>query len=174
MSERDGKPSGWRAMFSDGQWVEEGTAKSREQSAKRSQSQGQGSKAKGLRPTRQSIEPPLAYANQCLYHADILISAWQHSAQNSEVLDTQVALAFAPRCSQSYWIATDGYSWRLVEFARPRRWCLTQSHNFQPCQPDWFIPLKWRPARNLNPMAGSPSCRRPLNSRRFAGQTASR
>ncbi|MFL2503155.1 MAG: type I DNA topoisomerase [Luminiphilus sp.] len=27
MSERDGKPSGWRAMFSDGQWVEEGTAK---------------------------------------------------------------------------------------------------------------------------------------------------
>ena len=39
---------------------------------------------------------PLAYANQCLYHADILISAWQHSAQNSEVLHTQVALAFAP------------------------------------------------------------------------------
>ena len=27
MSERDGKPSGWRAMFHDGQWVEEGTAK---------------------------------------------------------------------------------------------------------------------------------------------------
>ena len=27
MSERDGKPSGWRAMFSDGQWVQEGTAK---------------------------------------------------------------------------------------------------------------------------------------------------
>jgi DNA topoisomerase-1 len=27
MSERDGKPSGWRAMFSDGKWVEEGTAK---------------------------------------------------------------------------------------------------------------------------------------------------
>ena len=27
MSERDGKPSGWRAMFADGQWVEEGTAK---------------------------------------------------------------------------------------------------------------------------------------------------
>ena len=27
MSERDGKPSGWRAMFNDGQWVEEGTAK---------------------------------------------------------------------------------------------------------------------------------------------------
>ena len=27
MSERDGKPSGWRAMFSNGQWVEEGTAK---------------------------------------------------------------------------------------------------------------------------------------------------
>ena len=27
MSERDGKPSGWRAMFRDGKWVEEGTAK---------------------------------------------------------------------------------------------------------------------------------------------------
>jgi DNA topoisomerase-1 len=27
MSERDGKPSGWRAMFADGRWVEEGTAK---------------------------------------------------------------------------------------------------------------------------------------------------
>ena len=27
MSERDGKPSGWRAMFVDGGWVEEGTAK---------------------------------------------------------------------------------------------------------------------------------------------------
>jgi DNA topoisomerase-1 len=27
MSERDGKPSGWRAMFSEGKWVEEGTAK---------------------------------------------------------------------------------------------------------------------------------------------------
>ena len=27
MSERDGKPSGWRAMFNDGRWVEEGTAK---------------------------------------------------------------------------------------------------------------------------------------------------
>ncbi len=27
MSERDGKPSGWRAMFSDGKWAEEGTAK---------------------------------------------------------------------------------------------------------------------------------------------------
>ena len=47
MSERDGKPSGC-AMFNDGQWVEEGTAKSREQSAKRSQSQGQGeSKSQG-------------------------------------------------------------------------------------------------------------------------------
>ena len=27
MSERNGKPSGWRAMFNDGKWVEEGTAK---------------------------------------------------------------------------------------------------------------------------------------------------
>jgi DNA topoisomerase-1 len=27
MSERDGKPSGWRALFNDGKWVEEGTAK---------------------------------------------------------------------------------------------------------------------------------------------------
>ena len=27
MSERDGKPSGWRAMFNNGQWVVEGTAK---------------------------------------------------------------------------------------------------------------------------------------------------
>ena len=27
MSERDGKPSGWRAVFDDGKWVEEGTAK---------------------------------------------------------------------------------------------------------------------------------------------------
>ena len=26
-SERDGKPSGWRAIFSNGKWVEEGTAK---------------------------------------------------------------------------------------------------------------------------------------------------
>ena len=27
MSERDGKPSGWRALFADGRWVEEGSAK---------------------------------------------------------------------------------------------------------------------------------------------------
>jgi DNA topoisomerase-1 len=27
MSERDGKPSGWRALFVDGRWVEDGTAK---------------------------------------------------------------------------------------------------------------------------------------------------
>ena len=27
MSERDGKPSGWRALFADGRWIEEGTAK---------------------------------------------------------------------------------------------------------------------------------------------------
>ena len=27
MSERDGKPSGWRALFVDGRWIEDGTAK---------------------------------------------------------------------------------------------------------------------------------------------------
>ena len=61
---------------------------------------------------------PLAYANQCLYHADILISAWQHSVQNSEVLDTQVALAFAPPVQSKL---LDGYGWLLLAACRIRQ-----------------------------------------------------
>ena len=61
---------------------------------------------------------PLAYANQCFYHADILISAWQHSAQNSEVLDTQVALAFAPPVQSKL---LDGYGWLLLAACRIRQ-----------------------------------------------------
>ena len=61
---------------------------------------------------------PLAYANQCLYHADILISAWQHSAQNSEVLDTQVALAFAPPVQSKL---LDSYGWLLLAACRIRQ-----------------------------------------------------
>ena len=60
---------------------------------------------------------PLAYANQCLYHADILISAWQHSAQSSEVLDTQVALAFAPPVQSKL---LDSYGWLLLAACRIR------------------------------------------------------
>ena len=61
---------------------------------------------------------PLAYANQCLYHAGILISAWQHSAQNSEVSETQVALAFAPPVQSKL---LDGYGWLLLAACRIRQ-----------------------------------------------------
>jgi len=64
------------------------------------------------------LSHPLAYANQCLYHADILISAWQHSAQNSEVLDTQVALAFAPPVQSNL---LNGYGWLLLAACRIRQ-----------------------------------------------------
>ena len=48
MSERDGKASGWRAMFSDGKWVEEGTAK--KPKAKRKTKPKAKAKAKAKKP----------------------------------------------------------------------------------------------------------------------------
>ena len=57
MSERDGKASGWRAMFSDGKWVEEGTAK--KPKAKRKTKPK--AKAKAKKPAASAAnEPPSA------------------------------------------------------------------------------------------------------------------
>ena len=54
MSERDGKPSGWRAMFNDGQWVEEGTAK--KPKAKRKAKPKAKAKAKAKKPAADEVE----------------------------------------------------------------------------------------------------------------------
>jgi hypothetical protein len=57
MSERDGKPSGWRAMFSDGKWVEEGTAK--KPKAKKKAKPKAKAKAKTKVKARPKPSPPM-------------------------------------------------------------------------------------------------------------------
>ena len=61
---------------------------------------------------------PLAFANQSLYHADILLSAWSHADAAGETPDAALTLAFAGP-TQTYLL--DGYGWLLLAACRIRQ-----------------------------------------------------
>ena len=61
---------------------------------------------------------PLAFANQSLYHADLLLSAWSHADAAGETPDAALTLAFAGP-TQTYLL--DGYGWLLLAACRIRQ-----------------------------------------------------
>jgi len=64
------------------------------------------------------LSHPLAFANQSLYHADILLSAWSHAHAAGETPDAALTLAFAGP-TQTYLL--DGYGWLLLAACRIRQ-----------------------------------------------------
>lgn len=69
---------------------------------------------------------PLAFANQSLYHADILLSAWSHAKATGETPDPAITLAFATPV-QTYLL--DGYGWLLLAACRIRQAPDTPPHS---------------------------------------------
>ena len=69
---------------------------------------------------------PLAFANQSLYHADILLSAWSHAHAAGETPDAALTLAFAGP-TQRYLL--DGYGWLLLAACRIRQGPDTPPHS---------------------------------------------
>ena len=69
---------------------------------------------------------PLAFANQSLYHADILLSAWSHAYAAGETPDAALTLAFASP-TQTYLL--DGYGWLLLAACRVRQAPDTPPHS---------------------------------------------
>ena len=51
---------------------------------------------------------PLAYANQSLYHANILLSGWRAELERGSVPQNQVNQAYASPVQTSCWMATAG------------------------------------------------------------------
>ena len=69
---------------------------------------------------------PLAFANQSLYLADILLSAWSHADAAGETPDAALTLAFAGP-TQTYLL--DGYGWLLLAACRIRQAPDTPPHS---------------------------------------------
>ena len=69
---------------------------------------------------------PLAFANQSLYQADILLSAWSHANAAGETSDAALTLAFAGP-TQTYLL--DGYGWLLLAACRIRQAPDTPPHS---------------------------------------------
>ena len=69
---------------------------------------------------------PLAFANQSLYQADILLSAWSHANAAGETSDAALTLAFAGP-TQNYLL--DGYGWLLLAACRIRQAPDTPPHS---------------------------------------------
>ena len=58
---------------------------------------------------------PLAYANQSLYHASILLSGWRAELTRQAAPEPQVTLAYAPGVREHL---LDGYGWLLLAACR--------------------------------------------------------
>ena len=61
---------------------------------------------------------PLAYANQSLYHASILLSGWRAELTRQAAPEPQVTLAYAPGVREHL---LDGYGWLLLAACRIRQ-----------------------------------------------------
>lgn len=61
---------------------------------------------------------PLAYANQSLYHASILLSGWQRALTEENIPESQVTLAYAPAVQTRL---LDSYGWLLLAACRVRQ-----------------------------------------------------
>ena len=61
---------------------------------------------------------PLAYANQSLYHASILLSGWRAELDRGSVPETQVNQAYASPVQTKL---LDGYGWLLLAACRVRQ-----------------------------------------------------
>ena len=61
---------------------------------------------------------PLAYANQSLYHASILLSGWRAQLERGNVPESQVNQAYASPVQVRL---LDGYGWMLLAACRIRQ-----------------------------------------------------
>lgn len=61
---------------------------------------------------------PLAYANQSLYHASILLSGWRAELERGSVPENQVSQAYAGPVQSKL---LDGYGWLLLAACRIRQ-----------------------------------------------------
>ena len=69
---------------------------------------------------------PLAFANQSLYHAGILLSAWSHAKASGEAPERAITLAFAAPVQARL---LDGYGWLLLAACRIRQAPATPPHS---------------------------------------------
>lgn len=69
---------------------------------------------------------PLAFANQSLYHAGILLSAWSHAKASGEAPERAITLAFAAPVQARL---LDGYGWLLLAACRIRQAPETPPHS---------------------------------------------
>ncbi len=61
---------------------------------------------------------PLAYANQSLYHANILLSGWRAELERGNIPQNQVSQAYASPVQAKL---LDGYGWLLLAACRIRQ-----------------------------------------------------
>ena len=93
---------------------------------------------------------PLAFANQSLYHAGILLSAWSHAKASGEAPERAITLAFAAPVQARL---LDGYGWLLLAACRIRQAPETPRILSITCPRYlwvWCAQQKWRPARSWN------------------------
>ena len=69
---------------------------------------------------------PLAYANQSLYHASILLSGWQRALTEENLPERQITLAYAPAVQTRL---LDSYGWLLLAACRIRQAPDTPPHS---------------------------------------------
>ena len=148
MVERDGKPSGWRAMLmtSVGRRGDRKETQGKTQSQAQGESEGKGKKAGRGRGRR--LSHPLAFANQSLYHAGILLSAWSDAKVSGEAPERAITLAFAAPVQARL---LDGYGWLLLAACRIRQAPESPPHSVDdlPPLPAGLVhPEKLRPARS--------------------------
>ena len=82
---------------------------------------------------------PLAYANQSLYHASILLSGWRAELTRQVAPEPQVTLAYAPGVREHL---LDGYGWLLLAACRIRQAPEKPPHSVAdlPTLPDGIVP----------------------------------
>ena len=165
MSERDGKPSGGARCLTMASGSR-GTAKAESKAQNEAESQGE-SKSQGACGRRGNRLATRKHANQCLYRGHPTVAAALGANTGAGYAG---CVGFAPGTVKV--IGCYGASWRLVIRQTPE--VVPHSVAQLPALPAGLVhPAEVGPARNLNPMAGSP-LRRPSNRRQFADQTARR
>lgn len=75
---------------------------------------------------------PLAFANQSLYHAGILLSAWSHAKASGEAPERAITLTFAAPVQARL---LDGYGWLLLAACRIRQAPETPPHSVDSLPP---------------------------------------
>ena len=98
---------------------------------------------------------PLAYANQSLYHANILLSGWRAELERGSVPQNQVNQAYASPVQTQL---LDGYGWLLLAACRIRQLPDSPPRSVAICRRyrlAWCDPPRWKPARSWSRAVGS-------------------